>query len=152
MKVFRLVRSKYKIKLSGKGAAMSGNRWNSKGTEIIYCADSRALAMAEVAVHLSLATLPNDFVMLEIDIPAEVSKSSLAVSKLPVGWNQFPHLIETQSIGDDFIAQNKSCILKVPSAVVPGDFNYLINPIHPDFSKISIVGKDKFPFDNRFVN
>ncbi len=152
MRVFRLTRSKYKIELSGKGAAKSGNRWNSKGTEIIYCADSRALAMAEVAVHLSLATLPNDFVMLEIDIPSDVSKSSLSVSKLPVDWNQFPHNIQTQQFGDDFIAKNKTCILKVPSAVVPGDFNYLINPAHKDFLKIKIVGKDKFPFDKRLVN
>lgn len=58
MKVYRLARRKYKIELSGKGAAKSGNRWNSKGTEVIYCADSRALAVAEVVVHLSLATLP----------------------------------------------------------------------------------------------
>lgn len=151
MRVFRLTRSKYKIELSGKGAAKSGNRWNSKGTEIIYCADSRALAMAEVAVHLSLSTLPNDFVMLEIDIPNDVSKSSLSIAKLPVGWNKFPHLIDTQSIGDDFISKNKTCLLKVPSAVVPGDFNYLINPSHPDFPKIKIVGQEKFPFDQRLV-
>ena len=69
MEVFRLARKKYPIVLSGKGASISGARWNSKGTEIIYCAQNRALAMAEVLVHLSLATLPNDFVMLTIDIP-----------------------------------------------------------------------------------
>lgn len=69
MRVFRLMREKYGIELSGKGAALSGNRWNSKGTELIYCADSRALAMAEVAVHLPLSILPRDYVMFEIDIP-----------------------------------------------------------------------------------
>lgn len=151
MKVFRLARSKYKIELSGKGAAKTGNRWNSKGTEIIYCADSRALAMAEVAVHLSLATLPNDFMMLEIDIPSDVSKAVVSMDKLPSGWNQFPHLLATQKTGDDFISKNKTCVLKVPSAVVPGDFNYLINPFHPDFPRIRIVGKEKFPFDQRMM-
>lgn len=149
MRVFRLMRKKYGIELSGKGAALSGNRWNSKGTELIYCADSRALAMAEVAVHLSLSILPKDYVMVEIEIPNSVSISSLKTDDLPQGWNSFPHLLDTQKIGDDFVAERKSCVLKVPSAVVPGDFNFLINSNHLDFSAIKIVGYKDFPFDQR---
>lgn len=149
MRVFRLLRKKYKIELSGKGAALSGNRWNSKGTEIIYCADSRALAMAEVAVHLSLAILPRDYVMVEIEIPAYASIASLGIEDLPQGWNNFPHLLDTQKIGDDFVSEKKSCVLKVPSAVVPGDFNYLINPQHLDFLAIKLVNQVDFPFDSR---
>ncbi|MDO8966504.1 MAG: RES family NAD+ phosphorylase [Algoriphagus sp.] len=149
MRVFRLIRKKYGIELSGKGAALSGNRWNSKGTELIYCADSRALAMAEVAVHLSLSILPKDYVMVEIEIPNSVSISSLKTDDLPQGWNSFPHLLDTQKIGDDFVAERKSCVLKVPSAVVPGDFNFLINSNHLDFSAIKIVGYKDFPFDQR---
>ncbi|MFN3996678.1 RES family NAD+ phosphorylase [Algoriphagus sp.] len=149
MRVFRLIRKKYGIELSGKGAALSGNRWNSKGTELIYCADSRALAMAEVAVHLSLSILPKDYVMVEIEIPNSISISSLKTDDLPQGWNSFPHLLDTQKIGDDFVAERKSCVLKVPSAVVPGDFNFLINPHHLDFASISIVGQKEFPFDSR---
>ena len=72
MRVFRLSKRKYSKELNGKGAAKSGNRWNSKGTEIIYTAESRALAMAEVAVHLTLATLPSDYVMIEIEIPDNI--------------------------------------------------------------------------------
>jgi RES domain-containing protein len=121
MRVFRLLRKKYPIELSGKGAAMSGNRWNSKGTEIVYCAESRALAMAEVAVHLSLTSLPDDFVMVEIDIPSDVSVISFPLDELPENWNSFPHLLHTQKIGDDFASLRESCVLKVPSAVVPGD-------------------------------
>jgi hypothetical protein len=77
------------IELSGKGAALSGNRWNSKGTELIYCADSRALAMAEVAVHVSLSILPKDYVMVEIVIPTTVTISYLALSRiyLQIGTN-----------------------------------------------------------------
>jgi len=150
MRVFRLLRKKYPIELSGKGAAMSGNRWNSKGTEIIYCAESRALAMAEVAVHISLATLPNDFVMVEIEIPTTVSVSSFPFAELPEGWNSFPHLLYTQKVGDAFVLGKKVCVLKVPSAVVPGDFNYLFNPNHADFSSIRIVDQEDFPFDSRF--
>ena len=149
MIVFRLARKKYKIELSGKGAARSGNRWNSKGTEIIYCAECRSLAMAEIAVHLTLATLPSDYAMLEIDIPTGVSKSTIRRNSLPVGWEQFPHIVATQRIGDDFIWSSKACVLKVPSAVVPGVFTYLINPSLPDLKKIKIISKVDFPFDER---
>ena len=149
MRVYRLLRKKYPIELSGKGASMSGNRWNSKGTEIIYCAESRALAMAEVAVHISLATLPNDFVMVEIEIPTTVSVSAFPFAELPDGWNSFPNLLYTQKVGDAFVLEKKACVLKVPSAVVPGDFNYLINPNHSNFSSIRIVDQADFPFDSR---
>ncbi|MDX5339864.1 MAG: RES family NAD+ phosphorylase [Cyclobacteriaceae bacterium] len=149
MRVFRLIRKKYGIVLSGKGAASSGNRWNSKGTELIYCADSRALAMAEVAVHLSLSILPKDYVMVEIEIPSFISIATLSKEDLPANWSSFPHVLDTQQIGDAFVAERKNCVLKVPSAVVPGDFNFLINPHHPEFSAIQIVGQEDFPFDPR---
>jgi RES domain-containing protein len=150
MLAFRLVRKKYANPLSDEGASRSGNRWNSKGTALIYCADSRALAMAEVAVHLSLGLLPKDYEMVELEIPDEVSLRSLAPANLPVGWNNFPHLIPTQRIGDEFVAAAESCVLQVPSAVVPGDFNYLLNPAHPDFERIQIKSRVDFPFDSRF--
>ena len=151
MKVYRLARKKYAIELSGKGAAKSGNRWNSKGTELVYCADSRALAATEVLVHLSIATMPDDFVMLEINIPTSITIKSLPKSKLPVGWSEFPHTIDTQFIGDDFTFAREHCILKVSSAVIPGDFNLLLNPRHPQFKKIKIVSQEDFPFDMRLV-
>ena len=149
MEVFRLVRKKYPVELSGKGAAISGARWNSKGTEIIYCAQNRALAMAEVLVHLGFATLPSDFVMLTISIPKEVVIAVLNQKKLNIDWNVFPTTFETPLLGDDFIKRNEACVLKVPSAVVKGDFNYLINPSHSDFSKIKITEQVDFPFDKR---
>ena len=149
MKAYRLSRKKHSSKLSGKGAAKSGNRWNSKGTEIVYCAESRALAMAEIAVHLTVATLPADYMMLEINIPETISIELLEESDLPNEWNIFPHSLFTQKIGDNFIDSKKVCVLKVPSAVVKGDFNYLINPYHSDFKKIKITNADNFPFDKR---
>ena len=149
MNVFRLVRKKYPIELSGKGAAISGARWNSKGIEMIYCAQNRALAMSEVLVHLTLATLPTDFVMITISIPDEVLITVLNPKKLNVDWNVFPNSFETPILGDDFINKNEACVLKFPSAVVKGDFNYLINPLHPDFYKIKITEQVDFPFDKR---
>lgn len=149
MIVYRLARKRHQLQLSGKGAAIQGGRWNSKGIEIIYTAKSRALAMAEVAVHLSLATLPTDFVMMEIEIPKHISPIKLNSHKLPSNWNAWPYSQKTQKFGDDFIRANTACILEVPSAVVAGDFNILINPSHPQFKSIKIIKMEDFPFDKR---
>ncbi|WP_306352980.1 RES family NAD+ phosphorylase [Flavobacterium sp. '19STA2R22 D10 B1'] len=149
MKVYRLARKKYPIALSGKGAAVYGNRWNSQGIEIIYTAESRALAMAEVAVHLTIATLPSDFVMLEITIPDDITQTQLNSSELSIGWNTFPHTTYTQHLGDIFINNQTHAIIRVPSAVVKGDYNVLINPYHPEFDLIKITSQEDFPFDER---
>ena len=144
-----LSREKFASSLSGKGAAMKGARWNSMGVELIYCASNRSLAMAEVAVHFSLATLPGDYVMMTIFIPDDILVQKLNQSDLPLDWNAFPHPASTQVIGDNFVSANTYCVLQIPSAVTQGDYNILINPNHTDFSGIKIIKTDKFPFDNR---
>lgn len=152
MFVYRLSKRQYASELSGTGAAKFGNRWNSKGVEVIYTAESRALAMAEVAVHLTFATLPANFVMIEIEIPDSVSIHQLPFNMLKKGWNNFPHTTDTQYLGDDFIIKKQACVLKVPSAVVKGDFNYLINPHHEEIKQIRISSIQDFPFDKRIFN
>jgi RES domain-containing protein len=149
MEAYRLSREMYASTLSGKGAAIKGARWNSTGVEMIYTASNRSLAMAEVAVHFTLATLPSDYMMIIIFNPDDISILKLNISNLPTDWNTFPHRTSTQTIGDSFIAENKYCILQVPSVVTQGDFNLLINPNHSDFAKIKIAAKEKFPFDKR---
>lgn len=149
MEAYRLSREKFADTLSGKGAALKGARWNSVGVEIIYTAANRSLAMAEVAVHFTLATLPADYVMITIFISDDVSLQKINVTDLPTGWNTFPHPSNTQAIGDQFIADNKFCVLQIPSAVTQGDYNLLINPNHPDFKRIKIIATEKFPFDKR---
>jgi len=152
MEVFRLTRKKYAGQLSGKGAALHGARWNSKGVELIYTAQNRSLAMAEIAVHFSLGTLPDDYVMLTLFIPDKVSLQKITRGDLPKRWNDFPHPQETQDLGDRFVGEYKTCILQIPSVVTRGDFNILINPHHPDFSQIKIVDRSPFPFDRRLFN
>lgn len=149
MEVFRLARERYANRLSGEGAAIKGARWNPVGVELIYTAMNRSLAMAEVAVHFTLATLPEDYLMLTIEIPDEVETIQITEADLPIDWKVFPHPASTQKIGQNFIAENKYCALIIPSVVTQGDFNVLINPYHTDFSKVSITKKEKFPFDNR---
>jgi len=152
MQVFRLSRDKHTKELNGKGAALKGARWNSAGVEVIYTASNRSLAMAEVAVHLTLATLPINYMMLTIHIPDSVSILKLTPTDLPHKWNTFPYLSANQKIGDQFIRENKFCLLQIPSVVTKGDYNFLINPGHPQFSKIKIIEKEKFPFDTRIFH
>ena len=149
MEVFRLSTGKWAGILSGKGASLKGGRWNSPGKEIIYTAGNRSLAMAEVAVHFSLSTLPVDYRMVTILIPDDLIVKQLPEKGLPKGWNAFPYGAGTQTYGDDFIHRNDSCLLKVPSAVTKGDYNILINPFHVDFRKIKIISNETFPLDRR---
>jgi RES domain-containing protein len=149
MEIFRLCRQKHAAILSGKGAAIKGARWNSVGVEIIYCAANRSLAMAEVAVHFSLASIPSDYMMMTIFVPDSIAIQVLDAKHLPTDWNEFPYNNATQSFGDDFISENKCCILQVPSVVTQGDYNLLINPQYKYFNQIQITAVEKFPFDKR---
>jgi RES domain-containing protein len=150
MIVYRLVRKKYGFALSGEGAKKAGGRWNSTDLPLIYASDSRSLCTAEVAVSLPMDIFPNDYEMLLIDIPDELSILEIIIRDLPDGWRKFPYLDETVQLGDQFIFDNKYLVMKVPSAVVPGDYNYLINPHHPDFAKIRIIKQEPYEFDERF--
>lgn len=148
IEVFRLAIRKYAKPLSGKGAAISGGRWNSVGVELLYTASNRSLAMVEVVVHMT-ATTPRDYVMLTIGLPADLRVQELEPSSLPKDWSIFPYNRSTQILGDQFVAANESCVLRVPSAVTPGDSNLLLNPQHEDFAKIKIIAIEGFSFDRR---
>ncbi|MCX6285242.1 MAG: RES family NAD+ phosphorylase [Bacteroidetes bacterium] len=149
MEVFRLQRGKFGDRLSGAGASLKGARWNSPGTELIYISANRSLAMAEVAVHFSYATLPSGFFMLTIFIPDDCSIKIIREPELPPNWNSHPPVLTTRKTGDEFVRSNTHCLLRIPSAVVKGDFNILINPAHPEFHKIKVIKKEEFPFDQR---
>jgi len=152
MVVYRIEREKYlKTTLTGIGASMSkGYRWNSFNTKLVYTAENRALATLEVSVHLDLSEdLPTDRYYVEIEIPVNITIQEVKVEDLPEDWNSNPPTITTQTIGDDFVFQNESAILKVPSSIVPQEFNYLINPNHPDSKRIKVIGKTSMNFDPR---
>ena len=149
MIVFRLSKSKHSKDLSGKGAEKFGGRWNSKGVAIVYTSDSRALCTAEIAVHTPLGILPFDYEIATIHIPDNTIIPELELSELPKNWKSIPHAHSTQEIGDKFIDDDQFLLIKVPSAVVQGEFNYLINPSHADFKSISIQKTEPFNFDER---
>ena len=152
MKVFRIDREKYlSTTLKGIGAALSeGFRWNSANTNLVYTAESRALATLEIAVHLDLTSdLPTARFYVELFIPDEIEILDLPLESLPEGWDSKPPLLETQYIGDDFVLQNQALVLRVPSSIIPQEYNYLINPHHPEIKKITIISTEKLVFDHR---
>jgi len=152
MRVFRVEREKYlRTTLSGVGASMAkGYRWNSQNTKLVYTSESRALAMLEVSVHLDLSEdLPLDRYFVEIDIPSDLIILEVDIKDLPDDWNAKPPILTTQIIGDDFVQQNEAAILKVPSSIVPQEFNYLINPNHPEAKRIKVISKTLMSFDQR---
>lgn len=153
MIVYRIEREKHlETTLLGIGASLSkGYRWNSFNTRLVYTAESRALATLEVSVHLDLSEdLPNDRYYVEIDIPDNITIHEVNIDDLPEDWDSKPPTIITQTIGDDFINYNEAAILKVPSSIVPQEFNYLINPNHNDSIKIKVINTRKMSFDPRF--
>ena len=154
MRVFRIEREKYlESTLSGLGAAQTdGFRWNSLNTRLVYTCESRALATLEVSVHLDLSEdLPRDRYYVEIDIPDEVEFLELGTGDLPESWASKPPSRQTQYIGDDFVNENSAAVLKVPSYIVPFEYNYLINPSHPQAKLLSVVSMVPLSFDSRFA-
>ena len=151
MLVYRLSKEEFCNDLSGRGARDYGGRWNSKGYPVIYTSESRSLAAFELSVHLNLFLMPTKYMMVKINIPEEIDIESVDSKKLPEGWNSFPSNPITRTIGDDFIKGNESLVLKVPSVVILGDFNYLINPLHKDIKIITIVDIEPFSYDNRIT-
>jgi len=149
MIVFRLSKSKHSKDLSGKGAEKFGGRWNSKGVAILYTSDSRALCTAEIAVHTPLGNIPEDYEITLIKIPEHTIIPELEITDLPKDWKSIPHSHSTQEIGDKFIDEGKFVALKVPSAVVQGEFNFLLNPDHSDFKNVLIEKIEPFAFDTR---
>ncbi|WP_339835965.1 RES family NAD+ phosphorylase [uncultured Maribacter sp.] len=149
MIVYRISKGKYKEDLSGTGAELYGGRWNNKGTKMLYTASSIALAMAEVTVHVDHSILPLDFYVIYIEIPDSPIHRIPLTDLTHFEWNLNPPSFQTQQIGDNFIAENKYIALEVPSAIVPGEFNILVNPNHLEKSKIKVIEVQKFPFDKR---
>ncbi len=149
MIVFRLTKTKFCKDLSGKGAESAGGRWNSKGVPMVYTSISRALCTTEIAVHTPLGNIPFDYNLVSIEIPNTIAILKIEKSKLPQNWKNFPHPHDTQLIGDKFISETKFLVMQVPSVIVQGEYNYLINPKHKDLKKVKIIKIENFVFDER---
>lgn len=152
MRLFRIEREKHlEQTLSGAGAAAaSSGRWNLKYTPLVYTAESRSLAFLEVLVHLDAAIdLPSDRFMVELEVPADCRIAEVREEELPEGWDAPIPGDATRHLGERFVKSKDAPVLKVPSAVVKGEFNYLVNPEHPEACHVQVVRTFRLRFDER---
>lgn len=131
----------------GEGARLHGGRWNGRGHAVVYTSGSVALAMLEILAHTSRSAL-RGFVV----IPAQFDErlvEALDRAALPSRWRAFPAPAALARIGNEWIRERRSAVLKVPSALVPSEPNYLLNPAHPDFAEIRIGAPEALQVDRR---
>lgn len=146
MQVFRIGLAKYANSLTASGRAA---RWNPNDLEMIYTAGSRSLACLENIVHRNQIGLNQSFKVMTIEIPDDLLILNITQKNLQEGWTEFHHMPITQKLGEDWIKEEKSAILKVPSAIINAEYNYLINPQHIDFKSIKLLKSETFVFDKR---
>lgn len=151
-KVYRICKTKYSATaFDGEGAFRVDGRWNSIGTRVVYSAESLALAVLEMVVHFQDDSILSAYSYIEAEFDESLVVKITEIAKLPKNWNQSPPTFEVQKIGNDWAKHNLSAVLAVPSAIIPSESNYLINPNHKDFSLISYGKPQSFSFDKRLL-
>ena len=149
MRLWRISRRAFALTaLNGYGAAQHGGRWNSRGTPVVYTAEHQSLELLELLAHIEKMEMPDDLVFTGIDVLDRVIAS---VDSLPDGWASVPHTAVSQAVGDQWIASRSSVAMRVPSVIVPSEYNVLLNPLHPDFASVAAVEVIDALIDERFL-
>ncbi len=154
IEVWRLVRRRFcpspPSAFSGDGAAIGGGRWNRKGTPAAYASWSRSLAILEILATIERADAPTDYAFASASLTEE---DVARLPTLPVDWRRPARSNATVAMGERFLAEGTALAVAVPSAIVPQEFNYLINPLHPRF-RVMRIGKsfEAFAFDSRIFS
>lgn len=148
--VWRLLTSRFAATaFSGEGARLYGGRWNSKGIPVVYTAGSQSLAVLEMLVQDD--PLRARYIVIPATLPKALKVERLTDEQLPAGWRDIAARDLTQALGDEWLKRGSSAVLAVPSAVIPAETNYLINPLHPAFGKIEIGAPQDFLTDPRLL-
>jgi len=134
---------------AGEGARLFGGRWNSPGVAVVYGSEHKSLAALELLVHFN-PVAPNHFKAFPIQFPDSLVET-IAVRSLPKDWRQEPPPPSAQHFGNIWAREMRSAVLAIPSIVIPDELNFLLNPRHPDFKKITIGKAEDFSFDSRLV-
>jgi RES domain-containing protein len=152
MRVWRICKAEHAaVAFTGEGAILYPGRWHHAGTPVVYCSESRALAALEQLVHLHRNRLPPNFVCFPVEMPDGVAITEVRIEDLPAEWRRQPGPPELRDIGTRWAEASDSVVMQVPSAVVPGEHNFLLNPRHADFGRLAIGDLEPFAFDQRLV-
>lgn len=147
--VYRIVKARWLASaFDGDAAKIFPGRWNSRGIPMVYTAGSRALALLETLAHYRAEDLVREhFQIVEVILSKECIDKKRR--RLPKDWQTFPAPVSTRKIGDRWVSQNISLAMAVPSVIVPREYNYLLNPRHPDFSKVVFMRPERVAIDSR---
>lgn len=139
--------------LDGEGARLYGGRWNTPGRAVVYTSSSRALAALELLVHVNARRAPANLVLATIDLPDDAVASAATVdpATLPHGWAARVGEPTLKAIGDAWVDDGQALLLGVPSAPIPEEGNWLVNPRHPDAARVRVVATRPFTFDPRLA-
>ena len=148
MLVYRISKTKYATDLSGEGAKLYGGRWNNKLTPCIYTSESRALALLEYTVNINIDDIPRALSIITLDIPDE-GVYELSQSQLPGDWKDVPAPSSTRDLGSNLLNEAQHVVIKIPSAIIANEFNYILNPKHPDSKDFKIRDIKDFVYDIR---
>jgi RES domain-containing protein len=148
---WRITKTRYAVTaFDGEGARLHGGRWNSRGTRVAYASGSVALAVLEVLVGLQDTGLLSAYSLIQVEFPERLVEM-VGREALPSTWKQHPPSPDTQRVGDLWVAESRSAVLQVPSAIVEAEHNYLFNPVHVDFEQVVIHRPERFRLDPRLV-
>lgn len=151
MIVYRIGRTKYARDLTGEGAKLYGGRWNHKLTPCIYTAESRSLAVLEYTVNINIDDIPRALSITALEI-SDKNILELSIAELPGDWRNIPAPVSAKNFATKLLKELKYPVLKIPSAVIPDEFNYLLNPLHRYSSAFLIVNAHDFIYDVRIKN
>jgi RES domain-containing protein len=146
--VWRIARRQHALDRLGLGARDEGGRWNRPGTPVIYAGRTIAIAALEKLVHLA-EVVPNDLVLVRIDLPQNCSTEEVTAADLPRGWDAVPAAPASMKFGTRWADENRSLVLYVPSALVREETNAVLNPKHPESSGVTMTIERRFDYDGR---
>lgn len=150
MEVFRIAKEIYSRTLMSSGSA---NRWNIKGQHVLYTGSSRSLSSLELIVHKGAVAPLEEYRVMVISIADDdYLFKQIQIKDLPPNWRTFAAYSKLQKIGSDWIVSQETLVLKVPSAVIPYEYNYIINTEHPEFSnKVHLARTEEYFWDSRLL-
>jgi RES domain-containing protein len=149
MIVYRIAKKEHSA-LDGTGGLFGSGRWHKKGNLVIYTSEHASLAAWEKIVHVtSFENLPQDILLVKIEIPDSIEVQPVPQKVLVTGWDGFPFVPETIEYGSDFLRKQEHLALKVPSVIIPDEFNIILNPLHPDIHQCKVISAIPFVFDKR---
>jgi len=148
--VYRVLRKPYaRTPFDGEGSYRFGGRWSSPGVRLAYASEHQSLAMLEYFVHLDQEDPPPDLVLAIADVPNDLMGERVDVQTLPPGWRDPAAPPALTRFGDEFAERAEHCLLLVPSVLAPSEYNYLINPAHPDCKRIVVRDTEPLQYDPR---